>query len=69
MVTDSDADISYSHPSGSTFPIGITNVSVIATDTSGNISTYTFAINVFYNLSPTFTSVPNNITSESTSSS
>ena len=68
-VNDSNVDISYSHSSGSIFPIGITNVSIIATGASGNTATYTFTINVVDSISPTFTSSPNNIIVEATSSS
>ncbi|HMO51042.1 MAG TPA: choice-of-anchor D domain-containing protein [Kiritimatiellia bacterium] len=42
------ADVTYSHPSGSVFPLGITPVTITAVDPSSNTSTATFAIGVQY---------------------
>jgi hypothetical protein len=50
--------ISYSKPSGSTFAIGTTIVTVTATDGWGNVSTRTFTITVRDTTAPVFTSAP-----------
>lgn len=42
--------VSYSHPSGSSFPMGSTLVTVTATDASGNIGTATFTVTVRFPL-------------------
>jgi len=41
---DANPTIQYSIPSGSTFPVGVTEVVVTATDASGNISTCSFRV-------------------------
>lgn len=50
-VSDNDATsptITYSHPSGSNFPVGETTVTITATDASDNSATSTFTVNVRY---------------------
>src|SRR5262249_2721174 len=42
-------------PSGSTFAVGVTTVTNIATDASGNSSTCTFTVTVLDNQNPTIT--------------
>jgi N-acetylneuraminic acid mutarotase len=42
----SEPEITYSHPSGSTFPIGTTSVIVTATDSAGNSTQCTFQVTV-----------------------
>lgn len=51
--------VTYSHPSGSTFPVGTTKVTVTATDAAGNDSTCEFNISVRYNFSGFFSPVNN----------
>lgn len=51
--------VTYSHPSGSTFPVGTTKVTVTATDAAGNDSTCEFNISVRYNFSGFFNPVNN----------
>lgn len=51
--------ITYSHASGSTFPVGNTKVTVTATDAAGNDSTCEFNISVRYNFSGFFNPVNN----------
>lgn len=53
-------------PSGSLFPIGITNVSYLAVDASGNTATCSFTVTVVDNQVPVFTSCPGNITINNT---
>ena len=47
-ATDNSAggqvQLSYSHPSGSVFNVGVTIVTVLATDPSGNQATCTFVV-------------------------
>lgn len=50
-VSDNDSTapvITYSHPSGSNFPVGETTVTITATDASNNSATSTFTVNVRY---------------------
>lgn len=54
--------------SGSTFPLGISSVSLSATDAAGNIATQTLLVSVVDTTPPTLT-VPANITAEATSAS
>ena len=49
--------VSASPPSGSTFPLGVTTVTVTARDAAGNISTKTFTVSVWTSVPPTFTSL------------
>jgi len=44
--TDPSPEVTYSHPSGSTFPIGTTTVTVTATDWRHNSTTCTFDVTV-----------------------
>jgi hypothetical protein len=43
-LVDANPTVQYSIPSGSTFPVGVTEVVVTATDASGNISTCSFRV-------------------------
>ena len=62
-VTDNcSATLSYSIASGSTFPIGVTPVTVTATDPSGNVSTCSFNVTVTDTEYPVLTACPANIT-------
>ncbi|QNR25505.1 HYR domain-containing protein [Croceimicrobium hydrocarbonivorans] len=54
----SGASLSYSHPSGSVFPLGTTTVTITATDGAGNISTATFDVTIEDNVKPRPTFVP-----------
>src|SRR6185503_1591209 len=45
-------DVTYSHPSGSTFPIGTTTVTATAKDAVGNTATCTFTVTVNDNQAP-----------------
>ena len=47
--------VTYSHPSGSVFPVGTTVVNVLATDASGNTSTCSFNVTVVDNQAPVIT--------------
>jgi hypothetical protein len=51
--------ITYSHESGSTFPVGTTTVTATATDAAGNDSTCPFNITVLYNFTGFFSPVSN----------
>jgi hypothetical protein len=51
--------ITYSHPSGSVFPVGTTTVTATATDAAGNHSECTFTITVRYNFTGFFSPVIN----------
>lgn len=51
--------VSYSHASGSTFPVGTTTVTVTATDAAGNHSECTFTVTVRYNFTGFFSPVNN----------
>lgn len=63
----SQATVTCSIPSGSTFPIGSTPVTCVATDSCGNSSNASFAVNVI-DTPPNF-SLPPYITTDATSSS
>jgi hypothetical protein len=53
-ITDNcNFTVNYSHESGSEFPIGITEVTVTATDDSGNSNTCSFHVTVVDDLPPT----------------
>jgi hypothetical protein len=54
-IADPSPTISYSSPSGSTFPIGTTHVVCTATDTSGNTATATFNVIVQDTTKPSVT--------------
>jgi MYXO-CTERM domain-containing protein len=60
--------LTYSHPSGGTFPVGATAVTVTATDVAGNSATCTFQVTVRDTIAPTV-SCPANLTVEATSAS
>jgi hypothetical protein len=60
--------VTVSHPSGSTFPVGTTTVTVTARDASNNISTQTFTVTVVDNQQPNI-SCPSNINVNATSAS
>jgi ELWxxDGT repeat protein len=47
--------VNHSHPSGSTFPLGVTQVTASATDEAGNVGTCTFTITVRDTTGPTLT--------------
>jgi len=51
--------ITYSPPSGSTFPVGPTTVTVTATDAHNNSATATFTVTVLYNFTGFFSPVGN----------
>lgn len=55
----SSPTITYSHPSGSVFPVGETTVTVTATDAAGNDSSCTFKVKVRYNFNGFFSPVAN----------
>ncbi len=59
-ATDNPGDpvISYSHNSGSVFPVGTTTVTITATDTAGNSSTCSFKITVTDAEKPVITICP-----------
>ena len=61
-VADPAPVITYSHASGSTFPLGTTTVTVTARDASNNQSTATFTVTVQDTTAPTFPFVPGNLT-------
>ncbi len=46
----------------SSFPLGVTTNTFIATDANGNVATCTFKINVLDNTNPIFSNCPNNFT-------
>lgn len=52
----------YSKASGTVFSVGVTTVTVTATDVVGNTATRNFTVTVNDNQAPVFTSVPANIT-------
>ncbi|MHC4937111.1 MAG: HYR domain-containing protein, partial [Planctomycetota bacterium] len=59
-VTD-DCGVAFSsssHPSGATFPVGMTQVSFTAIDVSGNQTTETFTVTVLDDQTPTITGLP-----------
>ena len=64
--TTSATLVTTSHPSGSTFPVGVTTVTFTATDASGNITTGSFQVTVIDASAPMFANVPTNITIEAT---
>ncbi len=64
--TTSATLVTTSHPSGSTFPVGVTTVTFTATDAAGNITTGSFQVTVIDGSAPTFANVPTNITIEAT---
>ena len=55
------ADITSVPPSGSTFPVGVTPVTVTATDINGNTWTCSFNVHVNDNEKPVFLNCPGNI--------
>ncbi|MHA3774317.1 DUF7453 family protein [Verrucomicrobiota bacterium sgz303538] len=59
-ATDADevASLTYSQLAATVFPIGVTTVTVTATDTLGHVSTGTFTVTVRDTMSPQITSVP-----------
>lgn len=59
---DASPAITYSHASGSTFPIGVTTVAVTATDDAGLSASETFTVTLIPDTTkPTFDSVPTDI--------
>jgi hypothetical protein len=67
---DPNPDVSCSPASGSTFPIGTSNVSCTATDDAGNTSTpVTFTVTVQDTTAPTLTGMPSDRTVLATSAS
>jgi gliding motility-associated-like protein len=60
--------ITGTHTSGSTFPVGTTQVKYTATDGSGNTAVCTFNVTVTDNSNPVITACPSNITVSATSS-
>jgi len=48
--------------SGSSFPVGVTPVTYVATDTAGNVTSSTFLVTVIDNQAPAIAGVPSNIT-------
>jgi len=61
------ASLTYSHVSGSTFPLGPTTVTVTAADAAGNSSQTTFSVTVVDTTPPAITSISSNLTAEATS--
>jgi hypothetical protein len=55
-----------SHPSGTTFPVGVTTVNFNATDAAGNSSSASFQVTVTDQTAPVFASIPVNVTVEAT---
>ena len=53
--------ISSTSNSGDVFPVGLTNVTITATDASGNVSTCTFSVTVNDTENPTITNCPSTI--------
>ncbi|MCY1017757.1 ELWxxDGT repeat protein [Pyxidicoccus sp. MSG2] len=66
-VTASPA-LTYSHASGTTFPMGMTSVTVTATDTAGNSATCTFGVTVRDTTAPSV-SCPADVIAEAVSAS
>jgi hypothetical protein len=67
-AVDSSPQVNCSPASGSTFPLGTTTVSCVATDNSSNSSpAQTFHVTVTDNVNPTLSNVPGNITVPATS--
>ncbi|HEX6623760.1 MAG TPA: HYR domain-containing protein, partial [Pyrinomonadaceae bacterium] len=64
-LVSGDVAVSFSVPSGSTFALGTTPVTVTATDAAGNTSTGSFNVNVRDTTAPTL-SLPANLTLEAT---
>ncbi len=66
VTDDCDANpvVTYSHASGSFFPVGTTPVTVTATDNTGKVSVKTFNVTVFVNdtTPPTFATFPSSAT-------
>jgi len=62
---DDAATVSCTPPSGSTFPLGLTTVSCIATDMHGNTANASFTVTVMDTTPPVIT-LPANITAEAT---
>jgi hypothetical protein len=58
-LVDGTDPVHFSIPSGSTFPLGTTAVTAIATDAAGNVSTETFSVTVLDLTAPVLSSVPN----------
>lgn len=61
-ICDSTPTITRSHTSGTSFPIGTTSVTIIATDEAGNQTACTFNVTVSDIVAPVFNSCPSNIT-------
>ncbi|HEV2707295.1 MAG TPA: pectinesterase family protein [Pyrinomonadaceae bacterium] len=59
--------VSFSHQSGSTFPVGTTTVTVTGVDASGNTATATFTVTVRAMNTPPVLNLPANIVAEATS--
>jgi hypothetical protein len=54
-ICDASPTVTFQPPSGSTFPLGVTTVTVKATDASGNASSTTFTVTVRDTTPPTIT--------------
>jgi large repetitive protein len=67
-IADPSPSVSCAPASGSTFPLGTTNVTCTAQDKSGNSASTSFTITVHDTTPPTLQSVPGNQTVEATSS-
>jgi rhamnogalacturonan endolyase len=65
-LVDGNVAVSFSHASGSTFPLGTTLVTLTATDAAGNIATSTFTVTVRDTTKPALT-LPADLTLEATS--
>ena len=55
------ASVNSSHASGASFPVGVTPVNYVVTDTAGNVTTATFLVTVNDNEAPTISGVPADI--------
>lgn len=64
-VISGDVAVTFSTPSGSTFPLGTTTVTGSATDAAGNTATGSFTVTVVDTTPPTL-SLPGNLTLEAT---
>ncbi len=63
-----DIAVTFSHQSGSTFPVGTTTVNITAADTAGNTTTANFTVTVRAMNTPPVLNLPANIVDEATGS-